>query len=231
MRITIANNKSIKYACMMYHYAKSVPVNTLGYNVYNDNDEYCGVILYGSGANNNIGKSYNLLQGQILELVRVALNGKQSSVSQALAMTLKQIKKDCPLVKLIVSYADMDQEHIGTIYQATNWVYVGDSFVSKKDGSYIINGNRKHGKSISNIIAKRGGLNGLTREQYIRKYLDVNAVKFITKGKRKYLYPLDKKTRKLIESQRLPYPKTNDNWVKIDRQKFKEKETTDIDNI
>lgn len=63
MRLTIANRKAIEYACMHFHYAKAVPVNTLGYNVYNDADEWCGVILYGTGANNNIAASFGLPQG------------------------------------------------------------------------------------------------------------------------------------------------------------------------
>ena len=54
MRLEIASNKAIKYACMNFHYAKAVPVNTFGYSVFNDNNEWCGVILYGTGARPNI---------------------------------------------------------------------------------------------------------------------------------------------------------------------------------
>lgn len=113
MRIAKANKDSIKFACMKFHYAKAVPVNTCGYNVYNDKNEWCGVVLFGTGANNNIGTAYGLLQGQCVELVRVALNGKQEHTSQAVAMCLKQLKVDCPLVRLVVSYADCDQSALG----------------------------------------------------------------------------------------------------------------------
>jgi len=217
MKITKATNEAIKYACMHFHYAKAVPVNTLGYNVYNDKDEWCGVILYGPGANNNIGKEYGLLQGAVFELVRVALNGKQATggcTTQALAMTLKQIKKDCPLCKLIVSYADCDQEHLGTIYQATNWIYVGATMENKKDGSWVINGKRYHGKTLSDKIKRHGGLKGLTRKEFIQKYYDKDAFEYVTKGKRKYLMPLDKKLRKKILPLAKPYPKA-DGWEKI----------------
>ena len=77
MRLEKASYKAIKYACMKFHYAKSVPVNVFGYSVFNDKNEWCGVILYGTGANNNISKQYNLKQGNVIELVRMALNGKQ----------------------------------------------------------------------------------------------------------------------------------------------------------
>lgn len=226
MRIAKANKDSIKFACMKFHYAKAVPVNTCGYNVYNDKNEWCGVVLFGTGANNNIGTAYGLLQGQCVELVRVALNGKQEHTSQAVAMCLKQLKVDCPLVRLVVSYADCDQSHLGTIYQATNWIYVGTNLVNSKDSLWIINGKRYHGRIISDWVRSHGGLKGLTREQFLRKYYDENAVEYVTKGKRKYLMPLDKKLRKQIAALAKPYPKSDDNWVKIDRSQFSHAQTT-----
>lgn len=222
MRLSVASNKAIRYACMNFHYAKAVPVNTIGYNVYNDADEWCGVILYGTGANNNIGNEFNLSQGQILELVRVALNGKQGCTSKALAMSLKNLHKDCPLARLIVSYADLDQNHLGTIYQATNWLYVGVKMKNSKDSSWVVNGKRYHGRIISDWVSSRGGLKGLTRKQFLQKYYDKNAYEYVTKGKRKYLMPMDKKMRKIVLPLAKPYPK-NDDWVKIDRNMFKEK--------
>lgn len=147
MRLTKATHKAVEYACKHFHYAKAVPVNTIGYNVYNNSDEWCGVVLYGTGANPHIGNSYNLPTGGCVELVRVALNGKQECTSQAVAMSLKQLKKDCPLCRLVVSYADCDQNHLGTIYQATNWVYVGLN--NENDiAAFIINGKKTHKKSI-----------------------------------------------------------------------------------
>ena len=196
MKLTIANNKAIRYACMTFHYAKSVPVNTLGYNVYNDNDEWCGVILYGTGANNAIASPFGMHQGEVLELVRAALNGKQECTSKAVAMSLKQLHKDCPLCKLVVSYADCDQSHLGTIYQATNWLYVGTMMKNTKDSSWIINGKRYHGRVISTWVKQHGGLKGLTREQFLRKYYDANAVEYVTQGKHKYLMPMNKQVRK-----------------------------------
>lgn len=63
MRIAKASAQAVKFACTHFHYAKATPVNTVGYNVYNDADEWCGVVLFGTGANNNIGKEYNLPMG------------------------------------------------------------------------------------------------------------------------------------------------------------------------
>lgn len=207
MRLEIASYKAVKYACINFHYAKTVPVNTFGYSVFNNNNEWCGVVLYGTGANNNLATQYNLKQGNVLELVRMALNGKQESTSKALALSLRLLKKAMPLCKLLISYADKDQNHNGVIYQATNWFYVGTSMQNTTDSSWFVNGKRYHGRIISDWVKSKGGLKGLSRKEFIHKFYDKNAKEYITKGKRKYIYPLDKSLIPLCKSLSKPYPK------------------------
>lgn len=183
MRISKATPKAVRYACLNFHYARCVPSVSYGFNIFNNKDEWCGVVLFGFGANNNIGKAFNLYQGEVLELVRVALNGKQETTSMAVGMCLRELHRIAPQLKLIVSYADLDQNHNGIIYQATNWIYLGVMMQDSEDSSWIIKGKRVHGRNISDMIKRKGGLNGLTREEFIRKYYDANAKKYITRGK------------------------------------------------
>lgn len=58
----------------------------------------------------------------------------------------------------------------------------------------------------------------------VRKYIDPNAEEWFSKGKRKYLMPMDKKMREQLLPLSMPYPK-NEDWVKIDRNKYKNDET------
>lgn len=220
MRLTHATREAVKYACLHFHYAKSVPVNPIGYNVYNANDEWCGVILYSWGANPNISKQYNLPQGGVLELVRVALNGKQECTSMAVAMSLKELKKDCPLCRLVVSYADCDQNHLGTIYQATNWIYTGEVTGQRY---FVIKGKKTHPKTIYSYKVNIDGklINCPQTLEAVRRFFDKDAQEVHSLGKRKYLMPLDKKIRKQIEPLRQPYPKKDEDWHKIDRTTFK----------
>ena len=99
MRLEKASYKAVKYACIKFHYAKTVPVTNISYSVFNNNNEWCGVICYGGGANYNLGKKYGVVSGQFLELTRMALNGKQESTSKALSVSIKMIKKNKPLVQ------------------------------------------------------------------------------------------------------------------------------------
>jgi hypothetical protein len=207
MKLEKASTKAIKYACLNFHYAKAVPVNTFGYSVFNSKNEWCGVVLYGTGANNNLATQYNLKQGNVIELVRVALNGKQECTSKALSISIKLLKKDLPLVKLLVSYADKDQNHSGIIYQATNWFFTGVSMLNSTDSSWIIKGKRYHGRIISDWVKSKGGLKGLSRKEFLIKYYDINAKEFVTKGKIKYIYPLDRSLLALCQSLSKPYPK------------------------
>jgi|TARA_R100000479_G_C6296572_1_gene168606 hypothetical protein len=194
-----ASYKAIKYACIKFHYAKSVPVNVFGYSVFNKKNEWCGVILFGTGATPNLAKPYNLKQGQAIELVRMALNGKQESTSKALALSLKLVKKNLPLCKIIISYADIDQEHTGIIYQATNWIYEGE-FNKGTVSGYLIKGKKVHNKTIYSKGIKQN-------LESVRKYIDANAEKYITKGKRKYVYPLTKQLKDKCLKLKKPYPK------------------------
>jgi len=195
MRLEKASRKAIEFACKNYHYSKSVPVNPVAFSVFNDKNEWCGCILYGSGATNNIGKPYGIMQGQIIELTRMALNGKQESTSKALSLSMKVIKKKLPLVKLIISYADSEKGHNGIIYQATNWYYVGYS----TDTNIIINGQRHHRRSL-------GSKYGTCSIEKLNKN-GMNAISIKTLPKYKYIYPLDKSMIELCNKLKRSYPK------------------------
>lgn len=201
MRISKATYSAARYACLYFHYAKAVPVTQFCYNVWNDKNEWCGVIIYGGGATINIAKPFDKWQGQVLELERVALNGKQGhgNTSTAVAMTLKALHKEAPYVDIVVSYADLDQGHFGTLYQATNWIYTGLTNANNR-GAFIVNGKKMHPKTVHSKGWKQSLL-------WLRENVDPEAQEFITKGKHKYVYPMTKKIRKRLFLLSVPYPK------------------------
>ena len=194
-----ASTKAIRYACTNFHYAKCVPSASYAYNVYQDG-EWCGVILFGVGATPNIGTPFGLIQGEIVELVRVALNGKQEHTSECVAAALKRLHKDAPQIKMVVSFADADQNHVGTIYQATNWIYLGKT-ESGKRAAFIIHGKKVHPRTIGSM---KGGVQSL---KWVRENLDANATEFVTQGKQKYIFCFDKRMRKKWMKEAKPYPK------------------------
>jgi hypothetical protein len=190
MRLEIAGKKAIQYACLNFHYSKVIPAQYIGYSVFNDRNEWCGVILFGAGAGANMGKPYGLINGQYLELSRMALNGKQESTSKAMSVAIKLIKKKNPTVRLLISYADKGQDHIGVIYQATNWYFVEES---ESSGQEVFYKNK--------WVHKRTPSEKLSKENYQKLQ------KRKKSGKYKYLYPLTNQMKLLCEKIKKPYPK------------------------
>ena len=187
MRITRANSDAINYSCLYFHYAKSVPAYSYAYNIYNDDNEWCGCVIFGLGANNRMSGFLNCIPGTVLELQRVALNGKQghNATSKAVSMAMRQVKQDAVYLKCLFSYADTKQKHIGVIYQATNWIYIGES----ESSEYEKDGIRYHCRTVSTIKKKYG-------KKYTSLELGFKSVK--TMNKHTYIYPFDKKLRKFI---------------------------------
>ena len=106
------------------HYAKRIPSISWAYGLYLDGSLE-GVVSYGTPA------SSTLLSGvcgeenadKVIELNRLVLNEglPKNSASYLISHSLKLLPKP----KVIVSYADTKQGHVGYIYQACNFIYTG----------------------------------------------------------------------------------------------------------
>lgn len=201
MRAREATRQEMDYATRRWHYSHKAPSNAYGYSYFTDGGGFMGVVLFSNGANYHIGCEYGLFMGEVCELVRVALNGDQGHghTSTVVADALRRLHHDRPMVRLVVSYADADQGHLGTIYQATNWVYVGTVKAGELT-NVLVDGERVHHRTLT----KRMGPQSAVRELEARGH-DVRLEP--TKGKRKYLMPLDMKMRKRVRKLAQPYPK------------------------
>lgn len=64
---------------------------------------------------------------EVLELTRLAIvdNTQSNTESWFISQSFRWLKKNAPEVKVLVSYADPEQDHTGGIYRATNWLYQG----------------------------------------------------------------------------------------------------------
>ena len=199
LKVDWATHEAAKYACENWHYSKCLPVGKLVKIGAWENKRYIGCIVFGRGANNNMLKPFSLMQDQGCELVRIALHKHKTQVSRIMSIAIKFLKIKCPQLRLIVSYADKDQNHHGGIYQATNWIYDGLKNENTM-GAFIVNGKKTHPKSIHSKGIKQN-------IEQVRKHLDPNAKIFYTKGKHRYLMPLDKEMRQRLLSLAKPYPK------------------------
>jgi hypothetical protein len=113
-----------------------------------------------------------------------------------ISVCLRYLKKYTTL-KFIITYADPAQEHFGTIYQATNWLYTGLSEATPKFD--IGDGKARHSRSLSHALGSHS-----------LKYLSgcgLNVKVLPQVAKHRYIYFLDKIYRNRLKTLVLPYPK------------------------
>lgn len=199
LRLDWCTYDAAKYACKHWHYSGTVPAGKLVKVGVWESGKFVGAILFARGASDAIGKPYDLQQTEVCELVRVALRKHQAPVSRILAVALRMLAKSQPGLRLVVSYADPAENHHGGIYQATNWLYVGDT---KPDFAVIdSHGKRWHSRMVSTSGYKTSF--GVRK----RTIKPSEGTRVVLPGKHKYLYPLDESMRQQIAPLAKPYPK------------------------
>lgn len=182
--------------CTEWHYLESHPTaETHTYGVY-EGESFRGVIIFGNPVAREAHTKFKLKPSECRELLRIALRGHENPLTEALGQAIKLFKKDAPNVRLLISYADPDAGHIGTIYQAASWTYVGKSHPVTK---IEIGGVEVHPRT----VFSRYGTDSIKK----LKSVDPTA-RHIHKARRhKYVLPLDRAMRKLIQLHAQPYPK------------------------
>lgn len=194
LKIDWATYAAAKYACENWHYSGCLPSSLQKRFAVGawEAGAFIGVVIFGHGANPQIGSPYGLTINECVELTRIALRHDHiTPVSQIASAAQKLLKKTNPGLRLVVSYADQAQNHHGGIYQAMNWIYVGSM---KGVPSLRYKGKVWHAKALRTSFPAL-------------KHSDPSVEKVPAGDKHKYLMPLDKKMRKQILPLSKPYPK------------------------
>jgi hypothetical protein len=106
------------------------------------------------------------------------------------------LTREMPGIRLIVSYADLNHGHLGKIYQASNWLYVGRT---GHEAGIMLNGKLTHRRTINSKY-------GTSDINWLRKRIDPTARRYEGKPKFKYLLPLDNEIAGRIKVLAKPYP-------------------------
>lgn len=118
----------------LHHYARTLPPYSVCCLGAFEGERLIGVVVFGIGANRNAASPYaswGVERHDLLELTRLALcpgGERVSATTKVLALALRALRRERPRTRLLVSYADPAHGHVGTVYAAGNWTYVGPSF-------------------------------------------------------------------------------------------------------
>lgn len=197
LKIDWASYEAAKYACENWHYSKCLPMGKLVKVGVWEDKKYIGCVIYSRGTAKDLGTKYGLDQTQCVELTRVALTTHKTPVSRILAISFKMLSKLNSKIRLIVSFAARSENHHGGIYQATNWIYTGES-AANSDAIYQ---GRRIPNRVIGVLKKRYNM---SEKEMIEKGI-LSDIRKMTKHR--YLMPLDKQMKKAIMNLAKPYPK------------------------
>lgn len=187
-----------RYAVMRWHYSRSMPNGKLvKFGVW-EHGRFVGAVLFGRGASPRLLVAYGLDAVEGCELVRVALDAHEAPVTEVVARALRLVHRLNPCLRLVVSFADEREGHVGTIYQAGNWLYLGESVAAW----YRVGGVLMHGKTLHT----RYGAGGQSIP-WLRANVDPNAERVPMPVKHRYVMPLDRAMRRRLAPLARPYPR------------------------
>lgn len=166
LRVDFCSHEAAKYAVEKWHYSRTVPAGKRIFLGVWEGEKFVGAVIFGLGANRNLGKRYGLGNFERCELTRVALaDHRVHPTSRVVAISLRLLSRHSPNIRAVFSYADTGQGHIGTIYQAGGWIYLGKS-QAQSEG--FIDGQRVHKRTVS---ARFGTIVGIEKIPSSRKHL------------------------------------------------------------
>ena len=166
------------------HYLHRKAPCSQAFGLFEKDGRLVGVVVYGTPASRALQKG---LCGEeeannVVELTRLwVMDGTpKNAESFLIANSMKLVEKE-----ILVSYAEVDEGHLGIVYQATNWIYTG---LSDRHVKWTIEGTDD--KHCRHIFDSYGGINKakkvlgdkMKRSERPRKH---RYVFFNTSGKRK----------------------------------------------
>ncbi len=185
-----------KYALGVYYRIESS-------NEFFDGNEYrlIGCLTFGRPVGRSALKSINesLSFGSVLELTRLfVMDGFGKNIeSYVISQSFHWLKQNAKEVKVLISYADPEQNHLGRIYQATNWLYQGAG-ASALMPSYSIRLDETNKWIHSRTVSDRYGSSNI---DHLKKCIGKTFYRKQEAFKHRYIYFLcDKKEKKKILS-------------------------------
>ena len=192
------DNSVAQQVVVTHHYLHRKAPCSQAFGLFDDAGELRGVVMYGTPSSSSLraGIAGKDQASNVVELTRLWIDDStpKNSESYLIGNSIKHCAKE-----IVVSFADTSQNHLGIVYQATNWIYTG---LSAKRTDWQVQGIDKHGHTwadkytaveMRELFGDRFTLVPRSRKH---RYIYLNA-----KGKRR------KELMALLRYDQQPYPK------------------------
>lgn len=203
LRLDWATHEATVAALKRWYYRDVVPVGKLVRVGVWEDGEFIGVVTFGCGSSDALGKRFGLTPLEVCELNRIALRpNHKCAVSRVINLAVaKFLRVQCPGIRLVITFSDPEAGHHGGVYQGAGWLYIG---LSASDTRYFIRGEWMHSRGVR-------ACGFTTRPGDARvpcpKPSDATKIERIP-GKHRYALPLDDEMRALVmrEAKTPPRP-------------------------
>lgn len=203
IRVRRVSVKAARPFVASYHYSRTMPDATREvFAGYFPGSVLAGFVVFGMGA----GKGQytrllpDLMDGEYRELSRLwSPDGMPTNTeSRLIAASIRKLVG----VRLVISYADPSQGHNGAIYQATNFVYLGQT-----DGGERLadeSGQEVHSKLLSVYRMRHPRMADWTSKD-IADHFGFRPIP--NPAKHRYAFATNPTDRLVIQAMALPYPR------------------------
>ncbi len=187
------------------HYSKNINgiKSTFCFSLSDQEGELVGACIFGQ-MSTTAWKKFSNKESDVLELRRLCLidSAPRNTESWFVSRCIKYIKKNSS-VNVIVSYADPYYNHIGYIYQASNFLFVGET---PKDKVLLDKDTMKTYHSRALRTKYNGKLKPFA-QRLQDKQASGELEEIIVPGKYCYVFPLSKEKKEEFMKLSKPYPK------------------------
>ena len=125
LRLDWCSRAAARWAVEHWYYRPVMPAGKiLTIGVWEDG-EFAGTVVFGMSVSDALGRRWGLGTFECCELARLVLRpGHRCQVSRVVRVALIFLRRRCPGIRAVVSFAD-SQLHHGGVYQAGGWIYTG----------------------------------------------------------------------------------------------------------
>lgn len=186
------------------HYSRRAPIFWAGFGLIEDG-MVTGVVVYGQPSPPIQKHAFRERDFRLYELSRLVVQSESMNAASFLVgNSLKMLEpKPCA----VISYADMEQNHCGIVYQATNWLYTGAT--KSHDKAYIVDGKRTHPMTLRDM--------GITNPTAWARENNIEMVH--PEEKHRYFQLIGNKRQKREMLSRLAYP-VIDTYPKCEQRRY-----------
>lgn len=224
-----------------YHYSHKWTLCQVAYGIFhktteesqffaNVDEKWIGVVVYGQPVGRSAAESISdkISIDEVFELTRLFIHDSygKNIESYAISESMKMLKKDKEFshIKAIISYADGEQGHKGTIYQATNFHYQGNSSLALMPNFSISLKGPPYEWIHSRTVSSTYGTHNVDQ---LKKFIGHTFWRKKESTKHRYVYLLGNKTEKKrilknLKHKFLPYPTGNTYHDEIEKIEVQE---------